>query len=210
MGQRETMDSNAIREKFGDDYLADARTYTMGIDQRFTAHFAERFAGRKVLETCTGAGFTTISLARTAKHVYTVEIDPKIQAQAKTNIVRAGLSDRVTFIHGDILDDDLSNNLPPADSAFLDPDWAVTGPDHVYRFTNSNTQPPADTLLHRIRDVTTNITLVLPPLVEISELHGLPAHEREELYLNGSHELYCLYFGELAGSLGETEFHIGT
>ena len=40
----------------------------MGIDQRFTNHFAERFVGLNVLETCTGAGFTTLSLARTAKH----------------------------------------------------------------------------------------------------------------------------------------------
>ena len=65
----------SIREKFGDDYLADERTYIMGIDQRFTKHFAERFIGLNVLETCTGAGFTTISLASTAKHVCTVEID---------------------------------------------------------------------------------------------------------------------------------------
>ena len=66
---------NIIREKFGDDYMADERTFIMGIDQRFTKHFAERFIGFYVLETCTGAGFTTLSLARTAKHVFTVEID---------------------------------------------------------------------------------------------------------------------------------------
>ena len=69
------LNPNAIREKFGDDYIADERTFIMGIDQRFTRHFAERFIDLNILETCTGAGFTTISLARTAKHVITVEID---------------------------------------------------------------------------------------------------------------------------------------
>jgi hypothetical protein len=38
------MNSNAIREKFGGDYIADERTFTMGIDQRFTSHLAARWA----------------------------------------------------------------------------------------------------------------------------------------------------------------------
>jgi hypothetical protein len=54
---------NAIKEKFGDDYMADERTFIMGIDQRFTKYFAMRFIGLNVLETSTGAGFTTLSLA---------------------------------------------------------------------------------------------------------------------------------------------------
>ena len=76
----------------------------MGIDQRFTAHFAEHFKDLNVLETCTGGGFTTISLARTAKHVFTVEIDKYIQKQAIDNVEKAGLSTHVSFIHGSILD----------------------------------------------------------------------------------------------------------
>lgn len=202
------MDSKAIREKFGDDYMADEHTFMMGIDRRFAAHFAERVRDREVLETCTGAGFTTISLACTAKHVITVEIDPAHQAQARANVARAGLLDRVTFILGDIMDQGLLDSLPPADAAFLDPDWSVTGPNHVYRFKNSNTQPPVDTLLMKIWNITTNIALVLPPLLDIREFKGLPAHEREKLYLGPGHELYCLFFDDLAHVQGETEFHI--
>ena len=98
------MNLKAIREKFGDDYIADERTFIMGIDLRFTSHFAERFEGLSVLETCTGAGFTTISLARRARYVVTVEIDRSHQKQAIRNIEKAKLSFRVSFIHGDILD----------------------------------------------------------------------------------------------------------
>lgn len=202
------MNPNAIREKFGGDYIADERTFIMGIDHRFTAHFAERFKGLNVLETCTGAGFTTISLARTAKSVLTVEINKSIQEQAVDNVEKAGLSTHVSFIHGSILDQGLLSNFPPVDAAFIDPDWAVTGPDHIYRFIHSNTQPPADTVLNRIFDLTENVAIVLPPSIDVQEFNNLPEHERQKLYLGESHELFCLYFGKLIEFFGETEFRI--
>jgi SAM-dependent methyltransferase len=202
------MDSDAIRAKFGDDYIADERTFRMGIDRRFTAHIAERFRRRRVLETCTGAGFTTIALARVAAHVITVEIDPAHQAQARQNLEKAGLLERVTFVLGDILDERTWDGLPPGDAAFLDPDWAVTGPDHVHRFVRSSTRPPADALLDRIFRATRDVAIVLPPRLDIHELDALPVRERQKLYLGQSHELYCLYFGDLAVSLGETELRV--
>ena len=200
--------SNDIRRKFGDHYTADLRTFTMGIDQRFTAHFAERVRGKTVLETCTGGGFSTIALARTARQVHSVEIDPIIQAQARQNVERAGLLDRVSFIPGDVMNKQLLRWLPPMGAAFLDPDWAVSGPGHRYRFHQSNTEPPADRLLETVFSITGNVALVLPPLVDTWELEGLPAHEIQRLFLDESHELFCLYFGDLAAATGETELHV--
>jgi hypothetical protein len=72
------MDQESIRQKFGDDYFVDERTFIMGIDQRFTTHFAKRFVNLNVLETCTAVGFKTISLAKTAMHAFTVEIEQSI------------------------------------------------------------------------------------------------------------------------------------
>lgn len=202
------MDREHIRAKFGDDYFASDRTYTMGIDRRFTAHIAERFRRLVVLETCTGGGFSTIALAREARHVITVEIDSTHQDQARKNLETAGLLGRVTLVLGDVTDDRVLQEIPPFDAAFLDPDWAVTGPEHVYRFRNSNTQPPADLLLEKILDLTPNVALVLPPLIDLRELEGLREHERQRLYFADSHELYCLYFGRLVRSLGSTELRI--
>jgi len=202
------MNPNAIRMKYGDDYTADERTFMMGIDQRFASALAERFRGRRVLETCTGAGFTTIALARVASRVITVEIDRSHQAQAKKNLQRAGLLNSVEFVSGSILDQSLLTGLPPFDAAFLDPDWAITGPDHVYRFIHSNTQPPADTLLKTMLERTENVAIVLPPLLDIRELTGLPQNERQKLYLGESHELYCLYFGNLAAGACETVYRV--
>ena len=208
MSQDEKMNSNTIREKFGDDYIADEQTFIMGIDQRFTSHFADRFKGRTVLETCTGAGFTTISLARSAKHVFTIEINTSHQEQAIRNVKKAGLSHHVSFIHGSALDPRILEKLPSIDAAFIDPDWAVTDPDHTYRFINSNTQPPADIVLKKISGITENIAIVLPPLIDTKEFDHLPEHEREKLYLGKRHELFCLYFGTLVKHYGETEFHV--
>jgi 16S rRNA G966 N2-methylase RsmD len=200
------IDPISIREKFGDDYVADERTYIMGIDQRFTRHFAERFIGLNVLETCTGAGFTTIFLARTARHVFTVEIDESNQEKAIKNIKKAGLSSKVSFILGSILDPELLKELPEIDAVFIDPDWAVTGPDHKYRFKQSNTQPPADVILNIMLEITDNVAVVLPPLINVEEFEGLRNHECERLYLGERHELFCLYFGNLIRSSGYSEF----
>ena len=202
------MDSGAIRAKFGGEYVANERTFVMGIDQRFTKHIAERFCNRQVLETCTGGGFTTIALARVAAHVITVEIDPTHQAEARQNLTTAGLLDRVTFVLGDIMDEQTWDGLPRVDAAFLDPDWAITGSGHVHRFVGSSTRPPADILLERTFRAIRNVALVLPPTVDTHELDVLPRHERQKLYLDHSHELYCLYFGELAITSGETEVRL--
>jgi SAM-dependent methyltransferase len=202
------LEAKTISGKFGDDYVATEHTYTLGIDQRFTKHMAERFANRRVLETCTGAGFTTIALARVAAHVVTVEIDPNHQAQARQNLERAGLLDQVTFVAGDALTVCAQGTSLPIDAAFLDPDWAVHGPDHIYRFLRSNMRPPADQLLEAVFGLTNDIALVLPPLVDVGELIGLPEHERQRLYFGETHEIYCLYFGALARSVGVTELRL--
>jgi SAM-dependent methyltransferase len=202
------MEPGAIRAKFGQDYIATERTFVMGIDLRFTARIAARFRNRCVLETCTGGGFTTVALARAAAHVITVEIDPVHQTQARQNLAIAGLQDRVTFVLADIMNERTWEGFPRVEAALLDPDWAVTGPDHVHRFIRSTTRPPADALLERTFRATPNVALILPPLLDIHELNELPDHERQRLYLDQSHELYCLYFGDLAVSSGETELHV--
>jgi hypothetical protein len=189
-----------IRAKFGGDYVATAQTYRLGIGTFFSRHIADRFQGRRVLETCTGAGFCTISLAKVAEHVTTIEIDPAHHRQAVANIERAGLRPKVTLVSGDVMAVEVLDRCGPFDAAFLDPDWAVTGPDHVYRFKSSNTRPPSDLLLARILERCDNVALILPASIPAEELDGLRQHERETLILDGARELLCLYFGSLMQS----------
>jgi hypothetical protein len=196
-----------IRAKFGGDYVATAQTFRLGIGRFFSRHLAERFRGRRVLETCTGAGFCTIALAEVAEHVTTVEIDPDHQKQASVNVGKAGLLPWVTFFSGDVLADGTLDSCGRFDAAFLDPDWAVTGPEHVYRFRRSNMRPPADVLLAKILERIDDVALILPPSIAEVEFDGLPQHECEILFLDGSRELFCLYFGSLMQRQGFTDWH---
>ena len=198
-----------IFNKFGEYYFADDMTFLMGIDIRFADHLAFRMKDRIVLETCTGGGFTTIALANYANHVYTVEIDSLRIKDAERNAEIAGVENKITFINNDILSKEIDKAIPDIDAAFLDPDWAVSGPDHEYRFRNSNTRPPSDILLNLIFLKTKNVTLIQPPFVDPEEFKHLPPHECEKLYLNGQHELFCLHFGDLANIIGDSEHRVG-
>jgi 16S rRNA G966 N2-methylase RsmD len=202
------MSTSHIRAKFGDDYTATNHTFTLGIDTRITARLAVRFQGLNVLETCTGAGFSTIALARTAAYVTTIEINSDHLDQARQNVERAGVADKVTFVQGDSLSDRLLERVGDMDAAFLDHDWAVTTEKHVYRFRNSNTKPPADELLAKILDRTSNIALVLPPYVDESEFVGLPPHELQRVYMNDTHVLCVVLFGDLASGDSYSELRV--
>ena len=202
------MNADQIKNKFGAYYIADDLTFKMGIDVRFADQLARRFNNLNVLETCTGGGFSTLSLARYARHVYTVEIDKSRVQDAKKNAKIAGIEKKITFINGDVLAIDLKKTIPTIDAAFLDPDWADTGENHSYKFINSNTEPPSDILLQAILSITPNITLVQPPFINPEEFDQLPAHECELLYLGKIHELYCLHFGKIAKLTGKSEYKV--
>ena len=202
------MDRNKVFKKFGGYYIADEMTYLMGIDILFTDYLARRMRNRIVLETCTGGGFSTISLAKYASHVVTVEINEQRIKIAQKNAEIAGIDEKVTYICGDILFDEVNNSLPKIDAAFIDPDWSVTGINHKYRFINSNTCPPSDKLLNAIFLLTTDVILIQPPFINPEEFKNLPPHECESLYLNGLHELFVLYFGELANIIGKSKYEV--
>jgi SAM-dependent methyltransferase len=201
------VDPLAIRAKFGDDYWSTEQTHRLGIDVRITRLIAKRFSGRSVFESCTGAGFTTISLARAARHVVSVEIEPEHLALARKNLERAGVLDRVNLIEGDCLSDAVAEQARQIDCAVLDPDWAVSGPDHVFKFRGSNMRPPADMLFHRVLGWTPDIAMILPPTIDLRELRDLPDHEHQYIYLDQVHALHCLYFGALASTFGKSELY---
>jgi trimethylguanosine synthase len=202
------MDRESIRAKFGADYEANDVTFRMGLDVRIANHIADRFAGRIVLETCTGGAFTSISLARRAAHVFSVEIDTEILKEAKRNAVIAGVAEKITFIRSDIFDVDIDLLPRRINAAFIDPDCTVTGKKQVEKFQDSPTRPPSDWILEHLSDYTENITLVQPGTIDVDEFSPLLPHELERLYVSGKLEFYCLHFGELARTIGESEFRL--
>ena len=201
------MDKELVKRKFGNYFFANELTYKMGIDIRFMEHFASRLKGYCVLETCSGGGFSTISLSKYAEHVYSFEIDKDRHLDSIKNSEIANTKDNITFINDSILNINKYNISNRINAAFIDPDWAVTGQKHTFKFIKSNTNPPSDELFKQIYEITKNIILIQPPFVPKDEYNSLPLHEFEYLYLNNNLELYCLYFGDAIKNIGETKFN---
>lgn len=174
------------------DLKIDSETLLYGITPRLGSHLAERFKGFVVLETCSGAGFLTIELAKVAKKVITVDINAKSLGYAQHNTRALGVEKIVEFIQGDILNENTLKKIPKIDAAILDPVWN----DQIL----SHMSPPATLLFETIKKRTQNIALILPPTTEKSSLDLFPHHELEMLYLDGELALLCLYFGKLARS----------
>jgi tRNA1(Val) A37 N6-methylase TrmN6 len=202
------MKQENIHKKFGDYYTANENTYIMGIDKRITKNISERFIGKIVLETCTGAGFTTMALAKVASKVISIDLSETNQNQAKENCKIAGCLNKIEFIVGNSLDEKFIHSFKSIDAVFLDPDWAVTGENHVYKFKNSNTKPPADLLLEKVLRITKNIALILPPFINEDELSELSDCEIQKIYLEGEFALLCLYFGNLIKKKGQSKISI--
>jgi 16S rRNA G966 N2-methylase RsmD len=202
------MDSEKIKQKFGDSYCVDEDTFRLGINIKFTDHLAQRFKGKMVLETCTGGGFTTLSLAKYADHVFTFEIDKKRLEDAKKNCKKAGVDNKISYFNMDIYEINGMDIRNVINAAFLDPDWNNAEKDYIYRFRNSMTVPKSDILLREIQEITENITLVQPPYIDIGEFNELREHEFEKLYIDNELALFCLHFGNIMNETKNTEYSI--
>jgi 16S rRNA G966 N2-methylase RsmD len=203
------MDREKVLRKFGrEDYQVSDNTYIMGIHYLLGEHIAQRFERyNNVLEVCTGAGFMLIPLAKVAKNITTVEINPKHLEEAKNNLKIAGIKTHVNFILGDIMSNKILNKITNIDAAFLDPDWSEIGRHkliHAPKF--SVMQPAADKLFNEITKKTQNIAIRLPKELDLTELKKLPPCELEKIYLDNDFKFYCAYFGGIAKKIDNTEF----
>jgi release factor glutamine methyltransferase len=60
--------------------------------------------GLRVLDMGTGSGVSALLAARAGSDVVAVDVNPEAVACARANAERNGLSDRVTFVHGDLFE----------------------------------------------------------------------------------------------------------
>lgn len=197
-------------DKFGRAYDVNQETFTMGVNHLFADHIASKFKGCKVvLDTCCGAGFIAIALANCVDKVITVDINPEHLAQAKNNANIAGVSDKIVFIHGDIISNKIISSISFFDGAFLDPDWARAGDDKTIHTSRlSEMQPPADVLLELIRSRIENIALRLPKEIDTGELEKYKNYKIERFLMNGKIKFFTIYFGKLLESTKTDLFEI--
>jgi len=95
---------------------------------KFLSLLAQIQGARRILEIGSLGGYSTIHLARALPaggKLITLELDPLHARVARSNIARAGLSDKVELLEGPALDSLAhlhGRNLPPFDFIFIDAD----------------------------------------------------------------------------------------
>lgn len=192
------MEIEKIVDKFGRVYRGDEETLEKGTHHISARKIARRFKGKgTVIDACCGAGFVTMHLARNTDHVFAVDINKVHLDQAEENIGLEGLSHKVTFIHGDILE--IAKFLTDIDGSFLDPNWTPDGSlTTPHATTLSQMQPDGNALFNTIAQLTPDIAFRLPKEFDLESLSNMPAHEIEvHRARGGKTKFYCAYFGDL-------------
>lgn len=72
--------------------------------------------GMEVIDLCSGDGWFTLQIAKLARHVAAIDIDPVLLEVARMRLAESGASN-CTFIVGDAFD--LAKLAPPADLVFM-------------------------------------------------------------------------------------------
>lgn len=202
------MKLDLVVKKFGKEYSANDDTYHMGIHYLLGNAIAKRFYGHKIcLDTCLGAGFMALALAKHVNKVIGVDINPLHLEQAKHNAGLALIEEKIEFILGDALK--IIRTIIEIDSGFLDPDWARIG-DNKENHTPKLSQmvPPANVLLEEVFKKTKNVCLRLPKEFNLENLRGFPEHEIESVYLDDKLKFYCIYFGDLIKNTKSSELRV--
>jgi 16S rRNA G966 N2-methylase RsmD len=192
------IDRAKVIKKFGHAFDVDDETYVMGVNHLLSENIAKRFIHHKaVLDTCCGAGFMSVAIAKYAGKVIAVDIDHNHLSQARNNATLAS-AENIDFVLGDILKILTNGKLQKIDAAFLDPDWAKPNSKKTAHVSMlSDMQPSAEILFNETSRMTKNICLRLPKEIDIAELKKLPPHELEPIHLDNELKFYCAYFGDL-------------
>lgn len=122
-------------------------------------------AGWRVVDAGCGAGGNTIAFAEAGCTVTAIERDSARLAMARENVARAGVGDRVTFVHGDAVE-----RAPSlvADLLFVDPPWGV---DWNRQRVGARSLPPLLDLL-ALAGSFPHVWCKLPPSIAPDSLPG--------------------------------------
>ena len=204
--------SEEVIKKFGKLYQVTPDTFKMGIHYALGKEAAKRFSNkRRVADVCTGAGFMAVCLAEVAEEILVVDISESHLQLAKENSKISGHPDKFVFIEGDIMDNEIINELTGVEALYADPEWALSGHrkgDHVRNIFETN--PPVDKLFKQLEKITKNIAIRLPKETQIEQLKDFPPHEVEMAYLDGRFKAYTVYFGDLIRKEGLTSLNVKT
>ena len=186
--------------KFSKDILYDEDAYYMSCPEVVANYLAELLKSYKTaVELCSAIGITVCALAKHMDKVYGVEIDSKRIEMAKNNAKLYGVSDKVEFIQGDVLDTNLLKNIK-ASVAVLDPDWNVDkNTPKIHSNSLANTTPNAIELFNKVKEnITSNLVIRVSKNVSFNDLKELGVcHVYNIIYDGRIRFKYALYLDNI-------------
>lgn len=154
-------------------------------------HKAARFAGRNVVDLCSGVGGDAVAIAREGGRVVAVDLDHGMARRLRWNADISGLGDRLLAVRG------RAESFPiPGDSLLhLDPDRR----SHSDRRARSviDYVPGLETL-NRLCRHPTGGAIKLGPASDFDDHFAAPGHEIELVSLDGECREATVWFGPLA------------
>lgn len=151
----------------------------------------------RAIELCSCIGALCIQLGKYMDNVIGIELDEKRIKMATSNSKIYGVSDKVNFIQGDVLDHSLLKKLQ-ADIVFLDPGWSTRKMDRSSHVNSvDDTKPSLRKMFNLTRKyLTTNIVARIPATITSLELENLGYSRIENIHIDGILVFKVAYFLE--------------
>ena len=125
---------------------------------------------------------------------------------AKYNAKLYGVDEKIEFINGNVLDEDILKNIN-ADVAVLDPDWSVDKSrpqDHA--FDLSDTKPNVVELFNKVRDnITHNIVIRVSKNFSLETLGEIGMCHVDNIIYEGRIRFKYAYFGDDIKEMSEED-----
>lgn len=194
-------------EKFSKPIKADEDAFYMSSPEIATTYLSNRLKEYKsAVELCSAVGMNCIALAKHMEHVYGIELDKKRIADAKYNASLYGVSEKIDFIEGNVLDQNLLKNIK-AEIAILDPDWSIdknTPSEHAFKI--ENTTPNLKELFAAVREsITHTIVARVSKNFSIETLNELGKCHVENIIYEGRIRFKYAYFSDAITENKETD-----
>lgn len=160
--------------------------------RRFSEPILRNIEGETVIDACCSVGGMTIPMAQIGKKVIAIEIDPKRLELARENAEIFGVTDHITFILGDVLEE-ITTQV--ADTVFFDGQWVGAVNQQNKKFKLSDFRPNGQDFLSRCFQSVSAVIFRVPANFDFSDLDQFPfAYTKEETVVDGKVVAYTIYW----------------
>jgi len=187
-----------MKNKFSKQVYGDVDAFYMSCPEVVGKHIANRLKNfNSCVELCSAIGLLSVQLAKVMDKVCAIEINKERIKNAVKNAKLYEVSDKVVFIEGDVLDENLLKSIN-VEVAILDPDWSKEGDEKEIHVNDiEKTQPSWKEIFNLTNKyITRNIVSRIPKTWNFETLKEFGPCKLENIYWGGKFRFKIAYFLE--------------